>query len=191
MRLARTALAATVLATGTSTLAGVAQANAASTLAGAAQANAAEKIIVEPRTAHPGQTVHISVAGCSVGLKRHWAASPAFAHRVTLGGKGVDGEGTPKIKKTTRSGRYAIIAHCDSGTVQGTILVATHKSKLPATPPAHAPTQAKPTVATDTISAKPAASHSKSSNAPYIWGVVIVVLFFGGGAGAFFIRRRG
>ncbi|KAB2350711.1 hypothetical protein [Actinomadura rudentiformis] len=85
-------------------------------------------VTTTPSVARPGQSVDLTVPGCSVGRARHWATSKAFAQDVTLGGKADSGHGTATVKRGLASGTYAIVAHCDGRKVSGRLKVSTKRS---------------------------------------------------------------
>jgi hypothetical protein len=165
---------------------------------GAAPA-AADGISISPHSPHPGQRIHISVPGCSVGPTAHVAKSAAFAHDVTLYGKADTGEGDPKLKKNLRPGPYAIVVSCGNGsTVRGEVVVVAKGGKpgptgmpssvLPASPE-HSTSPRPPA----NLSATPAASQSHSgSKTPFLAiGGAMAALLVLGGAGLLLVRRRG
>jgi hypothetical protein len=153
---------------------------------GAAPA-AADGISISPHSPHPGQRIHISVPGCSVGPTAHVAKSVAFTHDVTLYGKADTGEGDPKLKKNLRPGPYAIVASCGNGsTIHGEVVVVAKAgipSSMPPAPPKQPPAS---------LSATPAASHShNSSKTPFLAiGGAMAALLVLGGAGLLVVRRR-
>ncbi|MCO5967999.1 hypothetical protein [Actinoallomurus soli] len=169
---------------------------------GAAPATA-DGVAVLPRSPHPGQRVHISVPGCSVGPTAHVARSRAFTRDVDLYGKADTGEGDARIKKDLRPGPYAIIASCGDGrTIRGEVVVVA-KGDKPGTPgtggthssaPVIPPPGAKPTAsphAPANLSATPTASQSHDdSKTPFLAiGAVMAALLLAG-AGTLLVRRR-
>jgi hypothetical protein len=91
-------------------------------LAGAWPA-AAQTIVVTPSAPHPGQRVHISVPGCSIGPTAHTAVSAAFPSEVTLHGKADTGDADITLRPELKAGTYPVIAHCGANIVQGQIAV--------------------------------------------------------------------
>jgi hypothetical protein len=160
----------------------------------------AESILVSPGTPHPGDKIHISVPGCSVGPTPHTAKSGAFEHDVTLYGKADTGEGDPKLKNGLKPGTYPITAFCGKGrTVHGQVVVIAKgekpgapgaPSREPGMPPAAVHTESsRPQNPAATLSASPTASHGSGSSTPYwVLGAAVVVLV--GGAVLFVVRRR-
>jgi hypothetical protein len=90
-----------------------------------------QDIVVTPGAPHPGERVHISVPGCSVGPTEHTAVSAVFPADVTLHGKAETGDADVTIRPDVKPGTYAIAAHCGTTTVQGRIAV-TGESGQPA-----------------------------------------------------------
>lgn len=84
---------------------------------------AAQTIVVTPGTTRPGQRIHISVPGCSVGPTAHVAMSAAFTTSVTLYGKAENGDADPTIRQEARPGTYPITASCAGGLVKGQVTV--------------------------------------------------------------------
>jgi hypothetical protein len=159
---------------------------------GAAPA-AADGISISPHSPHPGQRIHISVPGCSVGPTAHVAKSAAFTHDVTLYGKADTGEGDPKLKKNLRPGPYAIIATCDNGsTVHGEVVVVAKGAKPGITSSVPGATLTASPHPPASLSATPAASQSHSgSNTPFLAiGGAMAVLLVLGGTGLLVVRRR-
>ncbi|MFL6056925.1 MAG: hypothetical protein ACJ72W_29100 [Actinoallomurus sp.] len=161
---------------------------------GAAPA-AADGISISPHSPRPGQRIHISVPGCSVGPTPHIAKSAAFAHDVTLYGKADTGEGDPKLKKNLRPGPYAIVASCgDGSTVRGEVVVVAKDGKPG---PTGMPSSVLPPKSTSprppaSLSATPAASQSHSGSKTLLLAIggAIAALLVLGGAGLLVVRRR-
>jgi hypothetical protein len=84
-----------------------------------------ETIVVTPDAPRPGQKVHISVSGCSVGPTPHTATSAAFTGTVALYGKADTGNADAVIRQELKPGTYPITAHCGANTVRGQIAVRT------------------------------------------------------------------
>lgn len=171
---------------------------AAATAPGAAPARA-DGIAVSPAAPLPGERIHISVPGCSVGPTPHVARSDAFTRPVTLYGKGGTGEGDPRLKQGLRPGPYVITASCGGSTVHGQVAVVAGGGTPGATqtpggaPPAvHTePAPSAPGTTAATIGARPAAAHGTgggSDLAYWLAGGGLVVL--AGGAALLALRRR-
>lgn len=127
---------------------------------GAARA-AGQDIVVTPSAPHPGQRVHISVPGCSIGPTAHTAVSAAFPADVTLHGKADTGDADVLIRPELKPGTYAIAAHCGTSTVRGRIAV--------------------------TGDVVPAARHDGKTD---YWLLVVPALVLAVVGGAFLLRRR-
>jgi hypothetical protein len=84
-----------------------------------------QSIVVTPDAPRPGQKVHISVSGCSVGPSAHTATSAAFTGTVALHGKADTGNADAVIRQELKPGTYPITAHCGATTVRGEIAVRT------------------------------------------------------------------
>lgn len=120
-----------------------------------------QDIVVTPSVPHPGQRVHISVPGCSIGPTAHTAVSAAFPADVTLHGKADTGDADVTVRPDLKPGTYAIAAHCGATTVQGRIAV--------------------------TGDAAPAARHDQKTD---YWLLIVPVLVLAVVGGAFLLRRR-
>jgi LPXTG-motif cell wall-anchored protein len=121
----------------------------------------AATIDVTPDSAHPGEKVHISVPGCSVGPDTHVAVSPAFTANVTLFGKAETGAADPTLRQELKPGVYPVTAYCGANTVRGQISV--------------------------TVGDRPSAGQDGKTNN---WLLLVVALVIAGVAGAFLIGRR-
>lgn len=121
----------------------------------------AATIVVTPDSPHPGQRVHISVPGCSIGLTAHTATSQAFTGDVTLYGKADTGDADPMIRPDLKPGTYPITAHCGAKSVQGSVSV--------------------------TADGRPSAGHDQRTNN---WLLFVVAVVIAGVASAFLLGRR-
>lgn len=156
---------------------------------------AADGVVVSPGAPHPGQKIHISVPGCSVGPTPHTARSNAFRHPVTLFGKADTGEADPRLRKDLRPGTYPVTASCGDRTVHGQVVViagagpAGAATSAPPGPPA-VHTEAPMAGRTTTVNAHPAASHGAGGPRTAYWLAGAAVALLAGGAGLLALRRR-
>jgi hypothetical protein len=142
------------------TVRGIIVSAAALALAAGGAAGAAT-IVVTPGSAHPGEKVHISVPGCSVGPAAHVATSKAFTGNVALFGKADTGDADPTIRQELKPGVYPITAYCGASTVQGQVSV--------------------------TAGDRPSAGDGGGTND---WLLLVVILVVAGVAATFLVGRR-